>query len=233
MQNKVAEAAFADSATLLFAMPKKKSRHAVRRTTRNAFIAAIFFILLPACVMLDHQFGGQLRRVIEQTTYTDGDWQKYHNRSFTVNEVIDGDTMDIDIPDGKFPDTRVRLLGVDTPETKHPTVGRMYYGYEASAFLARMAHGKEVTLRLDTVGDVRDRYGRLLAYAVLPDGTVLNEELIRQGYAYAYLNFPHSNFGLYEALMEQAIQKKTGLWKDVTRSQLPKWLRSKRPDLLR
>ena len=205
----------------------------MRRTTRNALIAAVFFILMPALIVLDRQFGDVLRNTIEHTTYAEGDWQKYHNRSFTVNEVIDGDTLDIDIPDGKFPDTRIRLLGVDTPETKHPRVGLMYYGPEASRYATEKALGKTVTLRLDTTGDIRDRYGRLLAYVILPDGKVLNAELIAEGFGYAYLSFPHSESPLYEALMEQAMDEKKGLWQKATRDQLPKWLRSKRPDLLR
>ena len=214
-------------------MKKKKPKYAMRCTTRNALIAAVFFILMPLLVVLDRQFGETLRQSINRTTYAEGDWQKYHNHSFTVNEVIDGDTLDVDIPDGKFPDTRVRLLGVDTPETKHPRVGLMYYGPEASAFAAEKALGQTVTLRLDTVGDIRDRYGRLLAYVVLPDGAVLNEQLIEQGFGYAYLSFPHGDSQKYEMLMDEAMDQKTGLWKNVTRNQLPKWLRSKRPDLLR
>lgn len=203
------------------------------RTTRNALIAAFFFVLMPVLVVLDRQYGDLLRRPIEKATYAEGDWQKYHNQTFTVNEVIDGDTLDIDIPDGEYPDTRVRLLGVDTPETKHPTVGLMYYGPEATAFAAEKALGQKVTLKLDTVGDIRDRYGRLLAYVILPDETVLNAELIKEGFGYAYLSFPHSESALYEALMEQAMAEKMGLWQNATRDDLPKWLKQKRPDLLR
>ncbi|MHC4883167.1 MAG: thermonuclease family protein [Planctomycetota bacterium] len=203
------------------------------RTQRNALIAAFFFILMPVLVVLDHQYGGHLRQAIEQTTYADADFQKYHRKTFTVLEVIDGDTIDIDIPDGKHEDTRIRLIGVDTPETKHPTVGLMYYGPEATQYTTRQALGKQVTILLDTVSDQRDRYGRLLAYVVLPDGGVLNADLIKNGFAYAYLSFPHSEFTTYQALMEQAIAEKKGLWANAARDDLPKWLRSKRPDLLR
>ncbi|MDH4203821.1 MAG: thermonuclease family protein [Phycisphaerae bacterium] len=203
------------------------------RTQRNALIAAFFFILMPVLVVLDHQYGGHLRQAIEQTTYADADFQKYHRKTFTVLEVIDGDTIDINIPDGKHEDTRIRLIGVDTPETKHPTVGLMYYGPEATQYTMRQALGKQVTILLDTVSDQRDRYGRLLAYVVLPDGRVLNAELIKDGFAYAYLSFPHSEFTTYQALMEQAIAEKKGLWANAARDDLPKWLRSKRPDLLR
>ena len=203
------------------------------RTQRNALIAAVFFVLLPVLMMLDHRFGGHLRQVIEQSTYTDADFQKYHRQTFTVLEVIDGDTLDIDIPDGEHEDTRIRLIGVDTPETKHPTVGKMYYGPEATEYSAAQALGKQVTILLDTVSDQRDRYGRLLAYVVLPDGRILNAELIKNGYGYAYLGFPHSEFATYQALMEQAIAEKMGLWQNAARDDLPQWLRSKRPDLLR
>jgi endonuclease YncB( thermonuclease family) len=218
-------------------MKKKRKKAgpamALRRTTRNGLIAVAVFVLLPAVIMLDRQYGRVLSEPVTRTAYADGDWQKYHNRTFRVNEVIDGDTLDVDIPDGKFPDTRVRLMGVDTPETKHPTVGKMYYGPEASAFAAQLALGQTVTLRLDTVGDIRDRYGRLLAYCLLPDGTVLNEALIAEGCGYAYLSFPHSQSARYEALMQQAMTQNKGLWQKAVRTDLPKWLRQKRPDLLR
>ncbi|MHC4836111.1 MAG: thermonuclease family protein [Planctomycetota bacterium] len=214
-------------------MAKKRLKHAMRRTTRNALIVAFFFVVLPIWVVLDHQFGDTLRHAIEQQTYPDGDWQKYHRRTFTVLEVIDGDTIDIDISDGEYEDTRVRLIGVDTPETKHPQTGLMYYGPEATAFTTKSALGKQVTIHLDTNSDIRDRYGRLLAYVLLSDGKVLNAELIVKGYGYAYLNYPHSEFSAYQALMQQAIENKAGLWENAARDQLPQWLRSKRPDLLR
>jgi micrococcal nuclease len=212
---------------------KKRLKHAMRRTTRNALIAAFCMVLWPAWIVVDHQFGVSLRQYIQQQTYPDGDWKKYHGRAFTVLEVVDGDTLDIDIPDGEHFDTRIRLIGVDTPETKHPTVGLMYYGPEATAFTRRLALGKKVTVFLDTAGDQRGRYGRLLAYIQLPDKKVLNAEIIKNGFGYAYLSYPHSEFSTYQMLMQQAMENKAGLWENATRDDLPQWLRSKRPDLLR
>ncbi len=205
----------------------------MRRTTRNAVVALFFFLVVPAVIVLDRQFGDCLRKPIERASSASPDRQKYHGRAFTVREVIDGDTLDIDISDGDSPYTRIRLLGVDTPETKHPTIGKMYYGPEAADFSAQTAFGRRVTILLDTIGDERDRYGRLLAYVVVPDGRVLNEELIRHGFGYAYLSFPHSGSARYETLMDHAIQSQTGLWSGAARDDLPKWLRQKRPDLLR
>ncbi|HOK96709.1 MAG TPA: thermonuclease family protein [Anaerohalosphaeraceae bacterium] len=205
----------------------------MRRITRNVIAAAFLLIVVSSITLLDRQFGGAIRKTIRQAAYTQPDWQKYHGRQFTVVEVIDGDTLDIDIPDKEFTNTRIRLLGVDTPETKHPTIGVMYYGPEAYNFSKQTALGQRVTILLDTVGDQRDRYGRLLAYVVLPDGRVLNEEIVRLGFGYAHLGFPHTKYAAYEALMEQAMQSKTGLWAGVARDDLPKWLRQKRPELLR
>jgi endonuclease YncB( thermonuclease family) len=213
-------------------MPKKTPQ-AMSKTMRNALIAAFFFLLMPLVIVVDHRFGDSLRKAIEQTTYTTADRQTYHGRVFTVIEVVDGDTIMIDAPDGLDSATRVRLIGVDTPETKHPTLPVMHYGPEASEFTTRQVLGKEVMILLDTVTEERDRYGRLLAYVVLPDGTVLNEKLIQNGYGYAYLGFQHSKSADYERLMQEAVKAKAGLWKNAGRDDLPKWLRSKRPELLR
>lgn len=211
----------------------KKCRHAMSKTQRNALIAAFLFILMPVLMVVDHRYGGRFRQAIEQSSYANSDFRKYHRKTFTVLEVIDGDTIDIDIADDKHESTRIRLIGVDTPETKHPTIGKMYYGPEATKYTTEQALGKEVMIFLDAASDQRDRYGRLLAYVILSDGRVLNAELIKNGFGYAYLNFPHSEFATYQALMQEAIGEKKGLWRNAVRDNLPQWLRSKRPDLLR
>lgn len=192
-----------------------------------------FFLFLPAVVVVDHLAGPPLRQAIERHALYTADQQKYHKQSFLVAEVIDGDTLDISVPDGDSAVTRIRLLGIDTPETKHPTIGVMYYGPEASEYAKSLAEGTAVTILMDTIGDQRDLYGRLLAYIQLEDGRIMNEEIIRYGYGYADLRFEHSQSDPYEKLMDQAFEEKAGLWKEVTRDQLPQWLRQKRPLLLR
>ena len=62
------------------------------------------------------------------------DHDRYHNQSFTCVNVVDGDTIDIDVPDGEYDTTRIRLWGVDTPETGKGGTQRMYFGDEATAF---------------------------------------------------------------------------------------------------
>jgi micrococcal nuclease len=93
----------------------------------------------------------------------------------SVTEVIDGDTIVIEGGE------RVRYIGINTPETKHPTKGVEPFGHEASEANRRLAEGKKVRLEFDV--QERDRYGRLLAYVYLLDGTFVNLELVRQGYA--------------------------------------------------
>ena len=203
------------------------------RKKKNAIWFALFFFILPSAVLLDRYAGGPLRAAIQRAVFYTKDQQKYHQREFTVLEVVDGDTIDLDCSDGQDAYTRVRLLGIDTPETKHPQLGVMYYGPEAGGYVQKLVEGKTVTVLLDTTADQRDYYGRLLAYIRLADGTILNETIIRQGYGYADLRFDHSQAAEYEALMNKAIDSKTGLWKMVTRDQFPPWLRQKRPTLKR
>jgi len=212
---------------------RRKTRYALSRRKKNAILIVFFFFVLPLLIWLDRQAGGPLRSVLQQTAFYTQDQQRYHGQAFTVVEVIDGDTIDLDCPDGPEPVTRVRLLGIDTPETKHPQIGVMYYGPEASRFVTKLAQGQTVTVLIDTIADQRDYYGRLLAYIRLPDGRILNEEIIRHGFGYADLRFDHTRAARYEMLMDQAIESGTGLWADVTREQFPNWLRQKRPTLRR
>ena len=154
---------------------------------------------------------------------------------------MDGDTIDIDIPDGKpilsrverYDHTRIRLWGIDTPETKSEKYGVMYFGPEASAFATKLALGKPVTIYLDEENRTRDKYGRLLAYVRLPDGTFLNEVLISEGFAYADLRFKHSLYNKYKQLESSTRSLKKGLWRNVTPDQLPEWLQRENPNLLK
>jgi micrococcal nuclease len=98
----------------------------------------------------------------------------------TVTHLIDGDTLDVRIGDRT---ERVRLIGVDTPESVAPERPVQCYGAEASAHLATLVpEGSEVRLERDSVA--RDRFGRLLAYVYrLDDDLLVNLALVEQGYA--------------------------------------------------
>lgn len=121
--------------------------------------------------------------------------------------VVDGDTIVVDI-DGVC--EKVRLVGVDTPETVHPNKPVEHYGKEASAFTRNMVEGEMVRLEYDT--QRRDRYGRLLAYVYLPDGTFLNAEIIKQGYGFAYTRFPFKYMDQFRQYERSARESGAGLW---------------------
>ena len=135
----------------------------------------------------------------------------------TVSKVIDGDTLIVQFPDKKT--EKVRLIGVDTPETEHPSKQVEHYGKEASAFTKRIADGKKVRLELDQAFKAKKHrgvYGRLLAYIFIQqaDGSWLdlNAELIKQGYAHAYTRFPFSRLEEFRKLEKEAREAKRGLW---------------------
>jgi micrococcal nuclease len=173
---------------------------------------------------LDHScVSRSVTKSIQSAQQETGDIAKYHGKIFTVTKVIDGDTIDIDIPDGNYNHTRIRLWGVDTPETKDPRTGPMYFGKEASDFATKLALGKRVTIYLEKEKNSRDKYHRLLAYIQLPDGTFLNEVLLSEGFAYADLRFKHGLYNKYKQLESVARNQKKGLWANITPEQMPKW----------
>ena len=160
------------------------------------------------------------------------DRQRYHNRRFTVVNIVDGDTLDIGVADARSGrvNTRVRLWGVDTPETKHPTDRPMYYGAQAGEFARSMALGQEVTISLEPFEGSRGRYGRLLAYVYLKDGRMLNEELIASGHGYADERFDHVLRKRFLRLQKQAQRGKRGLWEKATPADWPQWYRQRHTD---
>ena len=126
----------------------------------------------------------------------------------TVVRVVDGDTIRVRVR-GKV--HTVRLIGVDTPETVHPTKAVQHFGAEASAYTRAALEAKTVTLEADPTGDTRDRYGRLLRYVHL-DGQNFNARLIREGYGHAVRRFRYSLKAQFIRLEDSARKAGRGLW---------------------
>ena len=126
----------------------------------------------------------------------------------TVERVIDGDTIRVRVQGKQY---TVRLIGVDTPETVHPTQAVQHFGAEASAFTKAALETKTVTLETDPTGDTRDRYGRLLRYVHL-DGQNFNARLIREGYGHAIRRFRYSLKAQFIRLEDSARKAGRGLW---------------------
>jgi micrococcal nuclease len=127
----------------------------------------------------------------------------------TVTEVVDGDTIEIEPAVGG--NGEVRLIGVDTPETKDPDEGVEPYGEEASTYALTELEGEEVELEF---GEERtDQYGRLLAYVYQPGDEMFNEDLLDGGYAQVYTVSPNDEHEeAFEAAQEEARSAGLGIW---------------------
>ncbi len=122
--------------------------------------------------------------------------------------VVDGDTIIV------APDVSVRLIGIDTPETKHPSRPVEPFGIEASEKLSSLlSDSKKVCLVADPLGDEIDTYGRRLAYVFAEDGTDVEIALLQSGLAKGYFSFPFSREEEFRFYHQQAKEARLGLWK--------------------
>lgn len=131
-----------------------------------------------------------------------------------VTDVVDGDTIKVRIPNPHpiqlKTDETIRFLGIDAPETSTSPRPAGYYGEEAKTYVAKLLGGKDILLAFDW--DLRDKYGRLLAYIYLQDGTCVNLMLVEQGYALAYVHFPFQFMDEFTQAQATAKQQRRGLW---------------------
>ena len=125
--------------------------------------------------------------------------------SVRISRVIDGDTIELE------GGTRVRLIGINTPETVDPRTTVQCFGKEASDYTKSLLKNGIVVLKKD-ISDT-DKYGRLLRYVYLPDGTFVNLVLVQKGYAHANAYPPdiaHSKE--FSAAQAAARSAGIGLW---------------------
>lgn len=130
---------------------------------------------------------------------------------YNVVRVVDGDTIIVDI-DGD--ETRVRLIGIDTPESVHPDdTLNSERGKIASDFTSELLTGKQVYLEYGE--EKTDKYGRTLAYVFLSDKTMVEEELLRSGMAEVLTIEPNSKYtSFFEKLEAEAQRNKSGFWSE-------------------
>ncbi|MFM7525113.1 MAG: thermonuclease family protein [Actinomycetota bacterium] len=170
----------------------RQCRPAVRRTTRAAALLTPLLAVFVGC-----------GRTPTPTTPPD--------RAVVV-EVIDGDTVRLQLGDAR---EDVRLIGIDTPETKHPTKPVECFGPEASAFLARLLP-VGATLRVERDMEGRDSYRRLLLYLFLPTSEgerFVNLELVARGFATPLAIEPNTRYQQhFVAAAFDAQQHSRGLW---------------------
>jgi micrococcal nuclease len=125
-----------------------------------------------------------------------------------VRYVIDGDTVVLE------DNERVRLIGINAPEVDHRKYGKtgQKFGNASKAYLEKLIGGKDVSLESGT--EAYDRFGRRLAYLYLHDGTFVNREMVRLGYAETFRKFPFEFREEFFALEAEARNNRLGMWDD-------------------
>lgn len=143
----------------------------------------------------------------------------YDYNNILVSRVVDGDTLKLE--NGE----RVRLIGIDTPEmhqsnkldrdakrSGQDSRAIQALGRRAYEFTKQLVEGKRVRLEFDV--ERLDKYNRLLAYVYLPDGTFVNAEIVKQGYASVMTYPPNVKYAdLFVKLYREARENNRGLWK--------------------
>jgi micrococcal nuclease len=137
--------------------------------------------------------------------------RKHQKEFYQVKRVVDGDTFWID--DGSEKGVKVRLIGVDAPESRNTGTKEIaYFGKEATDYLTKIIGGKKVRLEYD-VGRF-DKYRRTLAYVYLKDGTFVNAKLVKDGYANVMTVPPNVKYAdTFLKLERKARNQKRGMWK--------------------
>jgi endonuclease YncB( thermonuclease family) len=167
-------------------------------------IGLLFY--LPNLKTTNNQQKESIREIDLSKTPSYGEYQ-------VVRKVIDGDTIELD--DGE----RLRYIGVDTPEVNDPRKPVQCFAKEASAMNRDLVEGKKVKFFKDITD--RDRYGRLLGYVYLEDGTFVNLKLVKDGYAFSYPYPPDvAKQEEFNAAQKFARTNRLGLWAgcDTTQS---------------
>ncbi len=130
-----------------------------------------------------------------------------------VLRVVDGDTFEARYLDDDR-EWKVRILGIDTPETVDPRKPVECFGKEASQKMTDLIEGTRIRLDEDPEADEVDRYGRLLRNVILTDGTDVGALMVSEGYAHALTSFPLNAERKVELreLERQAQENEVGLW---------------------
>jgi|SRR5690554_3062648 len=132
---------------------------------------------------------------------------------YPVTKIVDGDTFWID--NGTEKGEMIRLIGIDAPESqKRFKKDKGHFGKESKEYLTKLILNKKVRLEHDV--NQLDRFGRTLAYVYLDDGTFVNAELVKNGYAVVMTVPPNVRYAdLFLEFQKQAREKDRGLWQDI------------------
>lgn len=128
---------------------------------------------------------------------------------YPIDHFIDGDTIAVKM-NGAV--ESVRFIGIDTPETHKPNTPVQCYGEDAAAYTKQQIGNGPVRLEADSESTNRDRYNRLLRYVYLPNGELLDEKIVANGYGFAYTQFPFTKSAAFTTDEDNAKAANKGLW---------------------
>lgn len=178
----------------------------------------VIFVILVSSLPLNFIYSAQVYHS-EETRIRIPFGRAYNYADILVKRVIDGDTLQLESGE------RVRLIGIDTPEIHESdklyrdahrtqqdirTIQEM--GRRAWEFTEKLVEGKRVSLEFDV--EKYDKYDRLLAYVYLKDGTFINAEIVKQGFASLMTIPPNVKYAhFFLKLYQEARNNRRGLWK--------------------
>lgn len=188
----------------------------MKNITKTVFLIAAWLLLIEVCV-----FAGEanINYDSEKGIFTIPFGRSYNYTDILVKRAVDGDTIILQTGE------RVRLIGIDTPElhesnklyrdaerTEQDTSTIQKLGRLSYEFTKNLVEGKRVSLEFDV--EKYDKYDRLLAYVYLKDGTFINAEIVKQGYASLMTIPPNVKYAdLFLKLYQEARENRRGLWK--------------------
>lgn len=178
------------------------------------FIAVALLFAIAAFLQ---EYNAKLGKIVPENILTRDEVRltskpKLVGNAYTVTRVVDGDTIVITFDNVS---EKVRLIGINTPETVDPRKPVECFGKEASNRMKALAEGKTVYIETDATQGERDKYQRILAYVYLEDGQMLNRKMLDEGYAYEYTYFhPYKYQNDFKQAQAFAKNTKLGLWGD-------------------
>lgn len=168
-------------------------------------VKRVLWVCLMLVVLIINQIGTHSAHAEDRTGYF---------LVATVLEVVDGDTAKVAINDKLF---TVRMIGIDTPESVHPSKPVQCYGKEAAYRANQILANQTVILELDPSQGVYDKYDRLLAFVWMNEQAMFNSIMIAEGYAFEYTyNKPYKYQREFQGYERVAREQKVGLWSEKT-----------------
>ena len=171
----------------------------LRRRTKKQVLILLISLIITLLGYYTNQNPKQIAQVASSVT----------TGSYRVTEFLDGDTISVDM-NGR--NEKIRMIGVDTPETHDPRKTVECFGKAASEYTKQLIGEGPVRLEADQLSTNRDRYNRLLRYVYTSDNKLVQAEIIKNGYGFAYVSFPFSMLDEFREYEKQAREQNLGLW---------------------